>query len=616
MSRLRILQYNVQKSKDKVMLPLIDGPHDPYDVIAIQEPWLNPYMSTTYCPRSSLYHLVFCGTGRTRACLYVSKAIPISKWKAGAEQDYCWVRIETDIGLITVHCVYSEIPASHRTTEWDTPILQVLEAVQDGEQHVVVGDFNLHHPLWGGPRVQQAHAGAEPLLRSIESGELELLLQPGTITREKHGNEPSTLDLSLCTPGLAARVARCKVTDAHGGSDHRPIETEFIIGNPVYKDPKPTMDFRKMDTEAVEDGAKWLQVLTSEEQATSQGIDQYVDYLVGFVQDLIHKTVPTRKGASLHSKSWWTQEAEDLVQAEQRAHREWTRRHSSQAWEDLERASIAKRKGIASAKQAHWRRKVHEASISTEGIWKLAKWARTKSFLPAEPPQMPDMQWQGTTYSTIEGKAEALCGRFYPNVQADTSDVEPGLRQLGAREELEMEQRVVADDIRAILRSIKPDKGPGIDEIPNRFLQAMGEPLVNAMQSLITAVIKLSYFPQRFRSARTIVLRKPRKPDYSDPGAWRPIALLSTIGKLIETLLARRLGALAEQEGLLPDTQMGNRRNRSTDTALDLLLEQIHTVWHEKDHVASVLSLDIAGAFDTVNHVRLLDNLQAKRVPL
>ena len=79
--------------------------------------------------------------------MYVSKAIPISKWKARAEQDYCWVRIETDIGPITVHCVYSEIPASYGTTEWDTPILQVLEAVLDGGQHVVVGDFNLHYPL-------------------------------------------------------------------------------------------------------------------------------------------------------------------------------------------------------------------------------------------------------------------------------------------------------------------------------------------------------------------------------------------------------------------------------------------------------------------------------------
>jgi hypothetical protein len=62
--------------------------------------------------------------------------------------------------------------------------------------------------------------------------------------------------LSLCTLGLAAQVARCKVTDAHRGLDYRLIETEFIIGNPVYKDLKPTMDFCKIDTKVVEDGVK------------------------------------------------------------------------------------------------------------------------------------------------------------------------------------------------------------------------------------------------------------------------------------------------------------------------------------------------------------------------
>ena len=64
--------------------------------------------------------------------------------------------------------------------------------------------------------------------------------------------------MSLCTPGLAAQVARCKVTDAYRGLDYRPIKTEFIIGNLVYKDPKPIMDFYKIDTKVVEDRAKWL----------------------------------------------------------------------------------------------------------------------------------------------------------------------------------------------------------------------------------------------------------------------------------------------------------------------------------------------------------------------
>ena len=132
--------------------------------------------------------------------------------------------------------------------------------------------------------------------------------------------------------------------------------------------------------------------------------------------------------------------------------------------------------------------------------------------------------------------------------------------------------------MQAIVQKVRPDKCLGIDKIPNWFLQSIGEPLVKALQGLLTAVNKVNYYPKRFRAACTIVLRKPSKPDYSDPGAWRPIALLSTLGKIIETLLARRLSNLAKQEGLLPNCQIGNRTNRSTETALELLVEQIHIV--------------------------------------
>jgi hypothetical protein len=57
---------------------------------------------------------------------------------------------------------------------------------------------------------------------------------------------------------------------------------------------------------------------------------------------------------------------------------------------------------------------------------------------------------------------------------------------------------------------------------------------------------------------------------------------------------------------------MGNRKDRSIETVLELLLEQIHTIWGSKKHVVSVLSLDISGAFDTVNYTQLLDNLRKK----
>jgi len=140
------------------------------------------------------------------------------------------------------------------------------------------------------------------LLYQIRSGKLDLLLQPGTITREKHRNAPSTLDLSMCTAGLTPRVAKCAVTDAFCGSDHLPIETEFTIGSTAYKEPKLRRNFHKTNSEAVADSAKWLRPLAVAEQATRQQIDTYADYLVGFIQALISQTVPYKQGRTQYSK--------------------------------------------------------------------------------------------------------------------------------------------------------------------------------------------------------------------------------------------------------------------------------------------------------------------------
>src|SRR5271156_6681285 len=92
-------------------------------------------------------------------------------------------------------------------------------------------------------------------------------------------------------------------------------------------------------------------------------------------------------------------------------------------WAEFQAASVAKRKTIAKAKQAHWRAGVHKATTSLEGIWKLAKWACTKSYLLREPAKMPNLQWNGTVASTASEKAAALVGRFFPKVEADLTDI-------------------------------------------------------------------------------------------------------------------------------------------------------------------------------------------------
>ena len=128
MSVLRILQYNVQKSKNGVMVPLIDGPQDPYDVVAVQEPWLNPNIDTTYCPRSCPYNLIFPQGGRARTCLLINKRIPISQWRSHEEPDYCWVCIDTQLGPVTL-----------RARDCDAKAFVQLPAVRQPGERVIVG---------------------------------------------------------------------------------------------------------------------------------------------------------------------------------------------------------------------------------------------------------------------------------------------------------------------------------------------------------------------------------------------------------------------------------------------------------------------------------------------
>ena len=107
------------------------------------------------------------------------------------------------------------------------------------------------------------------------------------------------------------------------------------------------------------------------------------------------------------------------------------------------------------------------------------------------------------------------------------------------------------------------------------------------------------------------------KTDYTTPKAYRPIALLNTIGKALESIIAEKIAFLTEAFKLLPESQMGARKGRSTDTALELLTEQVQTIWGQGNNkIATLLSTDVAGAFDTVSHERLIHNMRKRKIPI
>jgi hypothetical protein len=75
--------------------------------------------------------------------------------------------------------------------------------------------------------------------------------------------------------------------------------------------------------------------------------------------------------------------------------------------------------------------------------------------------------------------------------------------------------------------------------------------VARALTLLANICLTLQYFLAFLKTSRTIVLRKPGKSSYEVPSAWRPIALLKTIGKVVEKLVAKRIRSAAEEHQLL-----------------------------------------------------------------
>ncbi|KAF4233525.1 hypothetical protein CNMCM6805_009182 [Aspergillus fumigatiaffinis] len=124
----------------------------------------------------------------------------------------------------------------------------------------------------------------------------------------------------------------------------------------------------------------------------------------------------------------------------------------------------------------------------------------------------------------------------------------------------------------------------------------------------------LGYYPDQWKRARIVVLRKPGKPDYTVPEAYRPISLLNTLEKILEAVMARRLSFWAENHKLLPDTQFGGRPGRNTEQALLVLANAIDRAW-QRSKVVTLIAIDLKGAFNGVKTVSLNARLEAKGIP-
>jgi hypothetical protein len=619
-NELTILQLNVQTSQARTQAPLLLDPHSRrFAVMAIQEPWVNPSNPRTTLQGQNNFTLAHGGHPQTRACFYVNKNIEQASWTAifpSRDLAMLELRLPHLPQPLRIINVYSPSPRSRPSplTGYTNPCLEAIALARNAPgPAIIIGDFNLWHTAWAGPAWPTAdqHSAAEDLLAAAEECQLALLTPPGLKTRQGPTGRATTIDLAFATPQAAQAVTRYGVDHlADHGSDHRPLE--LALSWPPPNAPAPRRPLHRLD----QDRAQFLAASyppppipqSLREHPTPSLVDRYASDIQRYCKWLLDETcpTPTRQAKAKDFRRW--KELKPAVDHTRRCLRNAHAEGTAEAWSIFRQAQREKVSLSRSLRRDEFRLQVAKV-CDTNGLWKLGRWARHRSHLPAQPPGIPPLRLpDGSVATSGSEKEAALANAFFPVPQQHTPPTGP------YPPAVHISATCSEADILRALRTTSGTSAPGPDGVPNKLLKAIGGTLAKPLAALTEASWQCQHHPLPFRESRTIPLKKPQKPDYHSPKAWRPVALMNTLGKMMEKVLAARLRDAAEAHQLLPQTQMGARPSRSTETALTLLTDQIYTAWAH-GAIASALALDVSGAFDRIPPPRLDHSLARRRVP-
>ncbi|CAI6345322.1 unnamed protein product [Macrosiphum euphorbiae] len=151
-------------------------------------------------------------------------------------------------------------------------------------------------------------------------------------------------------------------------------------------------------------------------------------------------------------------------------------------------------------------------------------------------------------------------------------------------------------------------KSPGPDDIPFTFLKNLSDNAINTLLAIFNLIWNNGIFPNQWRQALVIPILKPDK-DKFNILSYRPISLISTLSKLLEKMINKRLVWFLETNKKFTKQQCGFRINHSTHDVLATLHTDITESIIKKQHLI-LIALDIEKAYDMVWKKKVLSSLQ------
>ena len=585
-----------------------------YDILVIQESWHNAYMLITYNAHLNGFHLVHSGMKKSRVCFYINARIKISTWKvtfSTKDTDTLIIEQEDQMNrsIIHIHNIYNSLSSSYNSSELNS-LKNIPQMLTVPELHILLRDFNLHHSYWSGLTRHTQHVLADNLIEMIQEKEMKLALSVEAVTWEAR-HTWSMIDLVFISEMLSNIILHCKSVSAlEQSSDHISISTEVLWKAAITQSIK-WHNWKKVNVNML--NARMHELL-SEIQLNDiyTEIKRYAEDIERILHTVMNELISVI-WISTHFKAWWN---EKCARAIKHARKLWCKGyHNCQDSRYREYLKAVKIKGklIQKVKRDEFRENVQRLTESSMTIWKLTKWVQLESMKLREALQISDLTDVISTVITQQEKVETLKRKFFfLSSQTDMWDI----IEFAYSDQLSSSSEIQKEEVNTVIHRLKVKKASGSDKISNELLKMLTNMILAHLVTLFNACMKHEIHSIRYKETKTIALRKSEKDDYTKSGAYRSIALLNMTGKVLKAIMVSRLSDSAERHTLLSDAQMRVRKGWSTETALQLITEQVHTIWKQRTHkVITILCLNQEEAFDNVRIERLIHNLKVRAIP-